>query len=252
VRFGHNGLVSGVRIAYLSAYAALAALGEALVARPALLWLRSQGILRAALPWEVPLGGLAFLLAALVALSTLWLAAGVALGRRPRVPQHAAFLLVLAACLAVRAWSGEPRPPRDPAPALLEGLRTAAAELDRGYHGNYASDTSRLDAVLAQLPPPGFRRLGCALRLHARVLALADGAQAEPLAGDEPGTIYVAVSKDRTAAWLTALTLRAGRPDILRTLSGKPVLIEAHSGTHSLPGRDPLVPLYPGMRSVTH
>jgi hypothetical protein len=250
VGFGHNGLVSGVRIAYLAAYAALAALGEALVARPALLFLRSQGILRAALPWDVPLGGLAFLLAALVALFTLWLAAGASLGSRPRVPHHAAFLLVFAACLTVRAWSGEPRPPRDPAPALLEGLRTAAAELDRDYRGNYAADTSRLDAVLAQLPPPGFRRLGRSLRLHARVLALTDGAQAEPLVGDEPGTIYVAISRDGTAAWLTALTLRAGRPDVLRTLSGKPALIEAHSGTHSLPGRDPNVPAYPGMRSV--
>ena len=48
-----------IRLLYLAAYAALAALGEALVARPGLLWLRGQGLLRAALPWDVPLGGLA-------------------------------------------------------------------------------------------------------------------------------------------------------------------------------------------------
>src|SRR3954470_17531758 len=39
-RLGHNVLVTGVRIAYLAAYGALSALGEALVARNALIWLR--------------------------------------------------------------------------------------------------------------------------------------------------------------------------------------------------------------------
>jgi hypothetical protein len=126
--------VIGVRIAYLAAYAALAALGEALVARPALLWLRGQGLFRPALPTEVPLGGLAFALAALVALATLWLAAGAALGRRPHVPQHAAFLLLLVVCLAVRAWSGEPQRPRSPAVSLLDGLRLVADALDRDFH----------------------------------------------------------------------------------------------------------------------
>ena len=28
-------------------------------------------------------------------------------------------------------------------------------------------------------------------------------------------------------------------------------LVEAHTGTHSLPGRDPLVPAYPGMKGIT-
>ena len=236
-----------IRAAYLVAYAALAALGEALVARAALLWLRGQGIFRAALPWDVSLGGWALACAALVALMTLWLASDAALGRRPRMPQHAAFLVLLVACFAVRSWAGDPRPPRDPAPALLEGLRAAAAELDRDFHGLYAPDAGQLNGALAQVRPPGFRRLGRIIPLHARVLSGADGPQTEPLPQDQPGTIYVAISKDRTTAWLTALNLRG----ILALPSGKPALIEAHRGTHSLPGRDPMVPAYPGMRSLT-
>lgn len=239
--------MSGLRIAYLAAYAALAALGEALLARPALLWLRGQGILRAALPWEVPLGALSFLLAALVALFTLWLAAWAALGPRPRVPQHAAFLMLLALCLAVRGWSGEPRPPADPSPLLLEGLRTAAATLDRDYHDAYLLAPAPLDAALSNLAPSGYRRLSRALPLHVRVLFPASGAQLEPLAGDEPGTLYLAASADRQSVWLTALALRS----VLHLASGKPALVEAHAGTHSLPGRDPRVPAYPGMRSIT-
>jgi hypothetical protein len=246
VRFGHNGFVSGVRIAYLAAYAALAALGEALLARPALLWLRGQGILRAALPWEVPLGGLAFLLALLVAGATLFLATQAALGRRLQLSQHAAFLLLLALAFALRSQAGEPRPPPDPSPALLAGLRAVALELDRDYRDGYAPNAAKLDLILAQLPPPGFRRLGRTLPLRVRVLP-ADAAQIEALVGDAPGTIYIALSKDRASVWLTALSL----PGVLKLSSGKPALIEAHAGTHSLPGRDPIVPAYPGMRSVT-
>src|SRR5207237_1143110 len=119
-----------IRLLYLAAYAALAALGEALVARPALLWLRGQGLVRPALPWDVPLGGPSFALAALVAAATFWLASGAALGRRPRVPQHLAFLLLLGACFGVRATAGEPHPPSDPVPPLLAGVRAIADELD--------------------------------------------------------------------------------------------------------------------------
>lgn len=238
--------VSGVRMAYLAAYAALAALGESLVARPAALWLRGQGILRAALPWEVPLGGWQLLLAALLALITAALAASAARGSKPRVPQHAAFLALLTLCLGARSLGGAPRPPQDPGPALLEGLRAAAAELDRDFHGLYAPDASQLNGALAQVAPPGFRRLGRSIPLHARVLSGAGGPQLEALEGDLPGTIYVSVSQDRGAAWLTALALRG----VARLSSGKPAVIEAHAGTHSLPGRDPLVPAYPGMHGL--
>lgn len=231
-----------LRIVYLLAYAALAALGEALVARPALLWLRGQGLLHAALPWDVPLGGLALALALLVALLTLWLALDAALGHRPRVPLHLAFLMLLAICWASRNFSGEPRPPRDPVPALLDGLRAAAGELDRDFRGSYAPDAAQLNSALAQVSPPGFRRLGRPIPLHARVLSGCDGPQLEALPGDDPGTIYVAISKDRRAAWLTALSLHG----VLRKQR-----IEAHEGTHNLPGRDPLVPAYPGMKSLT-
>ena len=246
MRFGHNGVVSGLRIAYLAAYAALAALGEALVARPALLWLGGQGILRPALPWDVPLGGLSLLLSLLVAGATLLLAASAALGRRPRVPQHAAFLLLLALCLAARAGAGEPLPPADPSAPLLEGLRTAASALDAGYHGSYAPDAFALDSALAKLPAPGYRRLGRALPLQVRIIP-STGPQLDPLPGDSPGTLYLAVSPDQKSIWLTALALHG----VLRLSSGRPALIEAHSGTHSLPGRDPNVPAYPGMRSIT-
>ena len=237
-----------IRLAYLAAYAGLAALGEALVARPALLWLRGQGLFGPALPWEVSLGALALLCAALVAIFTLWLASDAALGRRPRVPQHAAFLLLLAICFAVRSWGGDPRPPRDPLPSLLDGLRAAANEIDRDFHGSYVADAGQLNSALAQVAPPGYRRLGRSIPLHARVLSGAEGPQLSAMPGDLPGTIYVAIAPDRKAAWITALGLRG----ILPLSSGKPALIEAHGGTHSQIGRDPLVPAYPGMRSVTH
>lgn len=223
-----------VRIVYLAVYAALAALGEALVAKPALLWLRSQGVLRAALPWEVPFGALALLLAALLAALTLALAAQAALGARPRVPQHALFLCVLGACFALRFAAGEPRPPPDPAPRLYQGLRAAAEQLDQAFAGTYAP-------MPLQLGDSPFRRFGRTPPLRARFLDDADGPQRTPLAGDAPGTIYVAIGRDRTAAWLTALSIGG----VLKNA------IESHAGTHSLPGRDALVPAYPGMRSAT-
>ncbi len=236
-----------IRIAYLLAYAALAALGEALVARPALLFFRSQGLFRAAPAWEVPFGAVALALSAFITAFTIWLALDAALGHRPRVPQHAAFLIVVALSFALRWAGGEPRPPRDPAPSLLEGMRAAAAGLDRTWSGRYAPDAGQLNGALAQVASPGYRRLGRTLPLHARVLSASEGPQLEPLPGDEPATIYIAISRDRTTAWLTALGLQG----ILKSSSGKPALIEAHAGTHSLPGRDRLVPAYPGMRSVT-
>jgi hypothetical protein len=235
-----------INLAYLTAYAALAALGAALVARPALLWLRSQGLFEAALAWDVRNGALLAASAVLLAFLTLWLASQAALRRNPRAPLHLAFLLGVGICLALRSASGDPRPPADPAPGLLDGLRAAAEELDRGWTTQYTPGAAQFSSSLAQVHPPAFRRHGRSLPLHVRVLSGAEGAQLEPLPGDQPGTIYLALSRDRQTAWLTAVTLDG----ILQISSVKPAIIEAHAGTHSLPGRDPALPAYPRMRSV--
>ena len=229
------------RVTYLAIYAALAALGEALVARPALLWVRSQGIFQPALAWDVPFGALLLACAVLVALFTLGLASAVSLGRTPAIPLHLAFLLAIGICLAVRSASGNPRPPRDPAPALLDAVRTAADELDRGYAGSYAPDAGQFGSALAQVRPPGFRRLGRPIPVHARILSGADGPQLEPLPEDLPGTVYIAIARDRQSAWLTAL----GLDGIVLLRRDRPAVAEAHAGTHSLPGQDPALPAYP-------
>ena len=235
-----------IRLAYLAAYAALAALGAALVARPAFLWLRSQGLAGTALAWDVPNGALLAASAMLLAFLTLWLASEAALRRSARAPLHLALLLGVGICLALRSASGDPRPPTDPAPGLLDALRAAAEELDRGWTGQYTPDAARFSSSLAQVRPPAFRRQGRRLPLHVRVLSGAECAQLEPLPGDEPGTIYLSLSQDRQTAWLTALTLDG----VLKLPSGEPAMVEAHAGTHSLPGRDPALPAYPRMRSA--
>jgi hypothetical protein len=230
-----------VRLAYFCTYVALAALAEALVAGPALLWVQSQGILRPALAWAVPFGALLVCSALAVALFAIWLASRAALGRRPVLPLHVAFLLLVGTCSALRFACGDARSPPDPMPSLLDALRASAEELDRRYAGSYAPDAAQLSSALAQVPAPPFRRLGRRLPLHARILAGAEGAQLEALGGDDPGTIYVAISSDRQSAWLTALSLSG-----LFTLpSGRPAVAEAHSGTHANPGTDPAMPTYP-------
>src|SRR5207245_1902343 len=125
---------------------------------------------------------------------------------------------------SLRAWSGDPQPPPEPTPALLQGMRAVAAEIDRGVQKTYAPEETRLNAVLATVPPPGYRRLGRTLPLRVRIVPGAAGPQKDAVAGDSPGTIYVAVSPDRTAAWITALSARG----VLKPS------IEAHGGTHSL------------------
>ena len=226
---------------YLAAYAALAALGEALVARPALLWLRSLGIFAPALAWDVPFGALLLFSAVLVAAFTFALASAVALGRSPRAPLHVAFLLAIGICFALRSASGNPRPPPDPAPALLDGLRAVADELDRGYAGSYAPDAGQFASALAQVAPPPFRRLGRRIPLHARVLSGADGPQLEALPEDLPGTVYVAISRDRRSAWITSL----GLDGIVKLGPEQPAIAVAHAGTHAPPGRDAALPAYP-------
>jgi len=236
---------SVIRLAYLCAYALLAALGEALVARPALLWIRSQGIFHPALAWDLPYGSLLALSAAALAVFTVWLASHAAAGRKPVLPLHVAFLLLVRICLALRSASGEPRSPPDPAPALVSALAAAAAELDRSYAGIYAPDAAQFASTLAQVASPPFRRLGRRIPLHARILSAAEGAQLEPLPDDHPGTVYIAISRDRQSAWLTAVSLNG----ILALPSGRAALAEAHAGTHSAPGADPRIPSYPRMRS---
>jgi hypothetical protein len=235
-----------IRIAYLCGYAALAALAASLVGRPALLWVQSQGTFHTVLRWDVPYGALVLTAAALLAISTAWLASQAALKRRPRAPIHVAFLLLVGICAALRSASGNPRAPPDPAPSLLEALRIAADALDRGWAGQYAPDAGEFIAPLAQVPPPAFRRLGRPLPLHARVLSGAAGPQLDPLPGDQPGTIYVAVSQDRQTAWLTALALG----NILSLPSGSAAVVEARGGTHALPGQDPALPAYPRMQAA--
>ena len=230
-----------IRIAYLCAYGALAALGEALVARPALVWVESQGIFHTALAREVPYGALLAVAAAALALFTLWLASRTAVDRTRPTPLHVTFLLLVTACLSLRSASGDPRAPPDPAPSLLDALRVAADELDQRYDGLYAPDAAQFSFALAQVRPPPFRRLGRQVPLHARILSGARSAQLTPLPGDEPATIYIAISPDRHSAWLTAVTLTG----ILELPSGRPAIAEAHAGSHSAPGADPALPSYP-------
>jgi len=230
-----------IRIAYLCTYGSLAALGEALVVRPAVIWVRSQGIVEAALACEVPYGGLLTAAAAALVVFTLWLVSRAAVDRTPGLAVHVTFLLLVGVCLSLRSACGDTRPPPDPAPLLLEALGVAADELDESYTSIYAPDASRFTIALARVRPPPFRRFGRHLALHARILPGAGGAQLTPLPGDQPGTLYVAISPDRQSAWLTALSLNGS----LNLPSGAPAIAEAHSGTHSSPGTDPALPSYP-------
>jgi hypothetical protein len=236
-----------LRAASLFVYAGLAALGEALVARPALLFLRSLGLFHAVLPWRVPFGAVQLVLALALALLTVLLASRAALGKKSRLSLHAALLGLLALSFAARSTAAEPQAAADPLPSLILGLRTAAEALDQDYSQGYALDETPLETALGRLAAPGFVLRGRSLPLRARVLRDAPGPQLTKLAGDQPGLLYVAIASDRKSAWLTALSLNG----IVRLASGRVAIIEAHGGTHSLAGRDPLIPAYPGMRSIT-
>jgi len=227
-----------VRGGYLALYAGLAAVGAALLARPAVLWAEGLGLFHPVQPWTVPLGAPAALLAGLIAIVTLALAVqAVAVPRPPRRGYHLALLLLVALALGLRAAAGEPRPPADPAPRLIEGLRTAAAVLDAEYASRrrYAPTAGLLQGALSALPAPGFVHRGRELRLSARILHGMRGAQLEALPGDPPGTLYVCISYDEQRARVSALALNG----II------PVTVQAESGTHPAPGFDPLLPLYP-------
>src|SRR5437763_271979 len=129
-RLAHDAFV--IRLAYLCTYATLAATGEALVARPAALWIRSQGLFHPARAWDVRYGPLHGAAAAAVALCTAALASHAATTRKPARPLQVGFLLFVGTCFALRSASGEPQPPPDPAPVLFSALELAADELRRG------------------------------------------------------------------------------------------------------------------------
>jgi hypothetical protein len=230
-----------LRTAALCVYAGVGALTEAAAARPALLYLRGVGFSRAVLPAVVPAGAAFAVIACAAAAATLVLAVGAAARVRVGLFVHALLLTVCAAACGLRSTAEAPRPGPDPLPRLLEGLQAAAADLDAGT----ASQAS-LDRALAAVGDSPFVLRGQRLPLRAKVLANASGPQLAPLAVDEPGTIYVALAPDRHRAWLTALSLGG----LARLPSGKIALVEQRGTAHTLPGRDPLIPAYPGMRTI--
>jgi hypothetical protein len=229
-----------VRAASIALYAGFAALGAALLARPAVLWVEGLGLSRPVRPWHVPLGWAAALLAVLFAAFALGMAIHTALGGKPRRRYYLAFLLLVALALLLRAVSGDIRPPLDPAPRLLDGVRAAAGVLDAEYAAThrYAPTAGLVQGALSALPAPGFVQRARELRLSARILHGMRGPQLEALPGDLPGTIYVCISSDEQRAWLSALSLH-------RVL---PATVQCTAGTHSAPGFDPLLPLYPNAR----
>lgn len=228
-----------VRVASIGLYAGLAALGAALLARPAALWVDGLGLTRPVRPWHVPFGGAAAVLAVVLAAFTLGIAVYAMLGGKLRRGHHVGLLLLVGLALALRAGAGDIRPPADPAPNLIKGLRTVAAALDAEYAATrrYVPSAGLVQGALSALPGAGFVHRGRELRLSARILHGMRGPQIEALPGDRPGTIYVGISSDEQRAWLSALSLQ-------RVL---PVTVHANAGSHSAPGFDPLIPFYPNM-----
>ena len=206
-----------------------------------------MGLFAWTLPWDVPLGRLFVLLALAHIAFTLRLMLAQALGARVGLPERAAYLLLVAAALGARALAGDPAPPRSPDTALLDGLKATGDQLDLGWltAQRYAPDAAALDRTLAALPSPGFVRRGRVAPLRVRLDQPAQRCAAQP--GDAPGTIVVALDAAGTRAWLCALTLEEGRVQPLQS-GGRPLVLQARQGSHSAPGRDPLLPEYPTMQ----
>ena len=234
-----------LRFFYVAIYAAFAAFGAALLARPALRWLQGLGLSGPALPAGGFAGGASAVLLLLLVAGTLAMAVARAVGHKPGLRSHAALLGVVACAVAVRAASVAPDA-EDPDPALREALRAAAGALDASHAAGHRYDpvVGALQAALDALPPPPFRHHARPLRYTARVLRNAAGPQRDPLPGDLPGTLYVAIEPAGQGAWLSVTTLRNGRIEVL------PIDVEARSGTHSEPGESLLLPRYPGARSA--
>ena len=192
-------------------YAAFAACGAALLARPALRWFLGLGFFSPALPASGFAGLASAALLFLLVAATLAMAIKHALGHKPGLPAHAAFLGLVACALAVRAAS-VPAPPVDPDPALREALRAAAGALDASYavEHRYDPGVNALQAALDALPPSPFRHRAKSLRYSARVLRNAPGPQNDPLPGDLPATVYVAIEPGGQGAWLPRCRNRFG------------------------------------------
>ena len=243
-----------LRVVNTLLFGAFAALGFGLVARPALLCAKGLGLLAPVLPWNVPRGAIFLAVATGLTVETLRLGVALAGATRLRARARAPLLLLVLAALGVRLSSGAPSVPSSATARMVAALRTAADALDRGYarEGRYAPDLAAIDAAFAALAPSPFVYRGHELPLRAVVVERTSGAQTSARPGDLPGAIYLAVSADRTRVFLSALSLDTqGSIDLVRTPAGRPLLIEARFGTHSAPGRDPLVPEYPGMQSTT-
>ena len=243
-----------LRAAYALVYGAAAVVGAALLAPTAVDFVGGLGLVRPVLDVPRPGGAPALLLLGLLGALTLRFALGLVQGSRPRLREHAVFLLLIAFAIAVRAATGASRPAPDPAPALEAGLRATARALETTWAGGrYEPDPAVLSAAAARLPAPGFVSRGKRLPLLVRLVARApqgegpDGAVVEPLANDAPGTIYVALSADRTRAWLSALTLGPSGTEPLR-VGARPLVVQARGGTHGSIGGDPLLPAYPARR----
>jgi len=244
----------GLRAINALLFGAFSTVGFGLVARPALLAVRSLGLFAPTLPWDVPLGRLFLLLALALAVETIRLGVAVASGAKLRARARVPLLLLVVAAFAARNFAGEPLAPAAPVARLVSALRACADALDRAYpeRARYQPDEAALDQALAAVGGSTFVYRGHELPLRARLIGGAERPQGIPRAqrGDRPGDLYVAISADGSRAYLSALTLDdAGRPQILQTVAGRPLIIEARAGTHSAPGRDPLVPEYPGMRT---
>ena len=234
-----------MRFFYLATYATFAAIGAALLAKPALRWFEGLGFFGPALPAGGFAGPASAALLFLLAAGTMAMAVAVALRRKPGLPSHAALLGIVACAIALRAAS-VPAQLVDPDPALREALRTAAAALDASYAADHRYDppTGAVQAALDALPPSPFRLRGKPVRYTARLLRNATGAQTDPIPGDPPATVYVALEPGGQGAWLSVTSLREGRVGVL------PSAVQARSGTHSEPGESLLLPRYPGMRAT--
>jgi hypothetical protein len=114
-----------LRAVHFVMYGGSAALGMALVAPPAVLWVRSLGMFAPMLLWDVPLGWAFATTALALAACTVMLAVRVSIKRTRGLAHHAALLLLAAAALALRGGSPAPRPSTSPTSSPADAGRVA-------------------------------------------------------------------------------------------------------------------------------